>query len=164
VGGLVDRVVVAMPEREPSGRKATGAITDEVDDGGEFGSHGDPRRASHKDQQYKASDRTDSLSVASTLYTGRMTFNVLLQYLLPHRSPANQVSPTRFANGRHSLRRRSINAIIIRTRDKATARPAMTTNRRPFQSAASTGWPSAFFDRRLNRPATTLPRGRSTAR
>src|SRR3546814_9536346 len=53
VGGLVDRVVVAVPEGQPGGREAAGAITDEVDDGGELGGHGDPgvrRLAGH----YKA--------------------------------------------------------------------------------------------------------------
>ncbi len=38
--GLVDGVVVAMTEGEPGRREAAGAVTDEVDDGGEFVGHG----------------------------------------------------------------------------------------------------------------------------
>ncbi|GAA0261659.1 hypothetical protein GCM10009126_29010 [Rhodanobacter caeni] len=39
MGGLVDRVVMAVAEGEPGSGKPAGPITDEVDDGGEFGGH-----------------------------------------------------------------------------------------------------------------------------
>src|SRR6185437_10356737 len=42
VGRLVDRVVVAVAEGESGRGETAGAITDEVDDGGELGGHGNP--------------------------------------------------------------------------------------------------------------------------
>src|SRR5690606_41401436 len=40
MGGLVERVVVAVPEGETGSTEAARPVADEIDDRGEFGSHG----------------------------------------------------------------------------------------------------------------------------